>query len=53
MTPSTYALGIDPWAVRLPMPVEFGRGSLKRCVEYLPDIERVLVVTGKRLDARQ
>jgi alcohol dehydrogenase class IV len=48
MTPSLYGMSTKSWTLRLPVPVEFGQGSLKRCGEYLTGIRRVLVVTGKR-----
>ena len=36
-----------PWAMRLPVAVEFGAGSLERLPLHTADVRRVLVVTGR------
>ena len=42
------ATGAAPWTLTLPVRVEFGAGSIRKCCGYLGDVKRVLLVTGRR-----
>ncbi|HSV56756.1 MAG TPA: iron-containing alcohol dehydrogenase, partial [Magnetospirillaceae bacterium] len=37
-----------PWTLRLPVPVEFGAGSLARLPSYMAGHSRAFIVTGRR-----
>lgn len=37
-----------PWTLRMPVPVEFGAGSLAKLPTFIPGARRALVVTGRQ-----
>jgi alcohol dehydrogenase class IV len=47
MQRSTPAMGITPWTLTLPVPVELGCGSVQKSREYLRGMKRILLVTGR------
>jgi alcohol dehydrogenase class IV len=40
-------IGAAPWTLKLPVPVEFGVGSVQKLPDYLQETKRVLLVTGQ------
>jgi alcohol dehydrogenase class IV len=38
---------VGAWQFRLPVPVEFGPGSVRKTLEYVGGMKRILVVTGR------
>ena len=40
--------GAAPWTLTLPVRVEFGAGSIRKCCGHLGSAKRVLLVTGRR-----